>query len=203
MSELKKCPFCGGDAEICKNHLGVQVSCRLCLSATDVCNESIEAESLWNNRWVKPADIPAYVGRADLAQPSHTDYEALEREHFGDSEKKTGIYHHDNCKPSPQQGAQDDGIELLRREWKVIDGDCREPDGLITYHVSAFDEGYRTGLQARAAMQQPKVEWTDGEIIAEAGAMGIAETNYVDMYSAHKGNLIDFARAILAGKESK
>jgi len=37
---------------------------------------------------------------------------------------------------------------------------------------------------------------SDEEIIDLARAVGIAATDYVDMYSAHKGNLIDFAHAV-------
>lgn len=41
--------------------------------------------------------------------------------------------------------------EDLRDKWKIVDGDCREGDGLIgggliTYHVDAFDEGWKAAL---------------------------------------------------------
>lgn len=46
--------------------------------------------------------------------------------------------------------------EALRDKWKMVDADCRDGnDGLITHHVSAFDEGFNTARsqdQAQIAM---------------------------------------------------
>jgi len=43
-------------------------------------------------------------------------------------------------------------VENMRDKWKMVDADCRDGnDGLITYHVSAFDEGlaYAQALTAK------------------------------------------------------
>jgi hypothetical protein len=35
-----------------------------------------------------------------------------------------------------------DDSRAMRDKWKMVDGDCRDSnEGLITYHVNAFDEG--------------------------------------------------------------
>lgn len=40
-------------------------------------------------------------------------------------------------------------VKALRDKWKIVDGDCREgANGLTTYHVDAFDEGYRASQSA-------------------------------------------------------
>src|SRR6185369_845906 len=44
--------------------------------------------------------------------------------------------------PAVDAGARDE----LRDKWKIVDGDCREgANGLITYHVDAFDDGVACG----------------------------------------------------------
>ena len=52
MSELKKCPFCGGSAMLMGD--GHWIACEHCLSESDCYNTKEEAIQAWNRR--KPVD---------------------------------------------------------------------------------------------------------------------------------------------------
>lgn len=71
----------------------------------------------------------------------------------------------------PVSGALDD----LRDKWKIVDGDCRDgADGLITYHVSAFDDGYRAAISS--APSEPNtsdINFDDAAVIEFSKAMMI------------------------------
>jgi len=52
-------------------------------------------------------------------------------------------------------------VDEARDKWKIVDGDMREAgDGLITYHVDAFNEGLRLAVTPSAAVAaaHPKME---------------------------------------------
>src|SRR5271167_1997227 len=44
-------------------------------------------------------------------------------------------------------------IKEAKDKWKIVDGDCREcNEGLVTYHVDAFNEGYNLGANQTAEL---------------------------------------------------
>lgn len=53
MTELKKCPFCGGEAEFATNHKR-WVQCKKCLAESDYCDTPEQAIAAWNKR--KPVE---------------------------------------------------------------------------------------------------------------------------------------------------
>jgi hypothetical protein len=55
---------------------------------------------------------------------------------------------------------------------------------------------FKALLQSIPPEPQATVELTDEEIIRIAAESGVCQTNQVDMFSAHKENLIEFARAL-------
>lgn len=50
--------------------------------------------------------ILSAAGEADAPEAKEPDYEALEKEHFGNAEKKTGIYAHQTVPDAYEQFAQ-------------------------------------------------------------------------------------------------
>jgi hypothetical protein len=54
-----------------------------------------------------------------------------------------------------------DDSRAMRDKWKMVDGDCRDSnEGLITYHVNAFDEG----AQATRASSEAEIARLKGEL---------------------------------------
>jgi Lar family restriction alleviation protein len=56
MSELKPCPFCGGDAgiEMAANDISYYVFCSKCSSCTDYFDAQADAIAVWNTRHPDP-----------------------------------------------------------------------------------------------------------------------------------------------------
>ncbi len=48
--ELKKCPFCGGKAELTVNYMDFWVSCTKCFAASSIKDTIIGAITTWNKR---------------------------------------------------------------------------------------------------------------------------------------------------------
>jgi len=92
MSELKKCPFCGGEAVV--HNLGVDIQCSVCgaKTAPSICTVN-----------GKKACIVAWNLRADTGIP------ATENDHIGEANKT--IEHHEN-----------DGLKAKYNVFKVSDG---------------------------------------------------------------------------------
>ena len=71
MAELKKCPFCGGEAEVVKAHSGVAMFPYTVVCKSDECSASVgvfketrgEAIEAWNNR-VNEAKIITAMSKA-------------------------------------------------------------------------------------------------------------------------------------------
>jgi len=77
---------------------------------------------------------------------------------------------------APSADTQDElgALDNLRDKWKIVDGDCRKgANGLITYHVDAFDEGYCAALQSPS---QP----TDAAAPAKLGEAVISDELHPD-----------------------
>jgi hypothetical protein len=73
------------------------------------------------------AVVPVYLHPAS-PQPSAepTDYAALELEHFGDPDKRTGIYHPDNCKPPHEFAAKTKLSAALKQSLPTAPASSRE-----------------------------------------------------------------------------
>ena len=52
MTELKKCPFCGGEAELVTKWTMCCVSCANCFAWTECFDNEAEAIEAWNSRRV-------------------------------------------------------------------------------------------------------------------------------------------------------
>ncbi|RIJ00251.1 hypothetical protein DXK93_27200 [Achromobacter sp. K91] len=63
---------------------------------------------------------------------------------------------------------------------------------------AGFDRAYALLSKLRAPVADERAAFDDNDLLALARDNGICATDQADMYSAHKGNLVDFARAALA-----
>jgi len=136
--------------------------------------------------------IAAWNTRADLAQPSKVPEDA-----------RAWMTAPTPPQPSPQQGAPIDERKAFEAWGLSDDGPYLESDLKRTemrgYFHTEVQSDWRV-WQARAALQQPKgAEWTDEEIMKLARQYEQDNDGRV-MYRTH---FLSFARAILAGKESK
>lgn len=130
-AELLPCPFCGNEAEhihVYDFEEVVRCSNECCLVRPSVrCELPQECAELWNTRAAAP-------------NPDATDYEALEREHLGDPDKRTGIY-------APKSAVVLDGERAAFGDW----WERRGPEAV---HKTWTEDACWFAWQARAASPQ-------------------------------------------------
>lgn len=76
-TELKPCPFCGGDGGYANAGFGFIVKCRKCGSRIDVQNTTEEAAEAWNSRTPAENELTGKIGKLEAENKRLR--EALER----------------------------------------------------------------------------------------------------------------------------
>jgi len=119
MSELKKCPFCGGEAEIYHWYERFYVRCSKCLISTLSHPTKQKAIAAWNRRadeWIPVTERLPEVGKCVLIRQT---YHAFLGEH-GEYEGVTIGYLHQptdrRCKPYFYYAAVSDYGDMVRAQ---------------------------------------------------------------------------------------
>lgn len=142
---------------------------------------------LWNNG-VGIAAVPPWVSPA-VAQPQYQEwdadgrYAALEKEHLGDPEKRTGIYHPDNYKsPAVAQPEPDwsDSKTLISEAWKnpltPMGERLQIADGAVRFRDDVIANLRKQLAEAQAAVAQPVADEREARDAARWRAMRVTTT---------------------------